>query len=153
ELCLGGTLLGDVAADEEVTPNRLRPGSGPAQEDVVTVLVHVACLEGALLLAAARGAHLVPGRTEIIGMNEIDGAAADHLLGPIAHDCRRTRADLHERSDRIGHQDEVPRGLENALPLLALPDQLALRALGLGEIARDLRGADDLARDRAKRRD
>src|SRR6516225_4842317 len=105
------------------------------------VLVDVARLEAALLLAAARRAHLV----EIVGMDELDGAVADHLLRPIAHDRHRARADLHEGPDRIGDQNEVPRCLENALSFLDLPAELPLRPFAFGEVASDLRCADDLA--------
>ncbi len=67
ELGLGGLLLGQVAADEEMPPHRLRPRSHPVQDHRVAVLVAVARLEIAHLLAATRRAHLVPGVVEIVG--------------------------------------------------------------------------------------
>ena len=59
QLGFGGLLFGQVAADEEVAADRLRPRAGPVQRDRVAVLVDIARLETALLLSASRRAHLL----------------------------------------------------------------------------------------------
>ena len=73
ELGFGGLLLGHVAADEVISPRRLRPCAGPVQRHRAAVLVDIACLEVALLPAAPRRAHLVAGVLEIVGVDELDG--------------------------------------------------------------------------------
>ena len=85
-------------------------------------------------------------------MDESDRAAAGHFRGIVAEDGHRARADLDEISGAIGHEDEVLRGFENALPLFDFLVQRLLRPLAVGDVARDLRGPDDPARRRADRR-
>ena len=54
QLGFRGLLFGQVAADEEVAADRLRPRPGPVQRDGLAVLVDIARLE--IALAAARAA-------------------------------------------------------------------------------------------------
>ncbi len=122
----GRLLLGEVATDEEMPLGRLRPCPRPVQHDGVAVPVHVAYLEAALLPAAPGRAHLLPRGLEILGMDEVDGAVSDHLVGPDAENDARARADLHEITDLVGDQDQIMRGFEDALPLLDLAAQRLL---------------------------
>ena len=87
ELRLGGLLLGEVAADEEMALHRLRPGAHPVQRDLVTVVVVVARLEAALDRATPRRAHLAARLLEVIGVNELDGAVPDHVLRLVRREC------------------------------------------------------------------
>ena len=80
QLGFRGALLRQVAADEEMPSHRLRPGAGPVQRDGLAVLVDVAGLEVSLLLPAPRRAHLAARALEIVGVDEFDGAVADHFL-------------------------------------------------------------------------
>ena len=83
ELGFGGLLLGQVAADEEVPPDRLGPGPHPCQHHRVAVLVDIARVEVAHLPAAPRRPHLLAGAVEIVRMDELDRAMPDHLFGPM----------------------------------------------------------------------
>jgi hypothetical protein len=94
ELGFRGLLFREVAADEEMPPHRLRPCSHPGQRHRVPVPVDIAGLEIAHLPPAPRRAHLCPRAVEIVGMNELERAMSDHLLGPIAQDGHGARADL-----------------------------------------------------------
>ena len=102
-----GLLFGQVAADEEMPPHRLRPGPGPVQRNGLAVLVDVAGLEIALLLPAPRRPHLVAGVFEIVGVDEFHRAVPDHLGRLVAEDGLDARADLDEIARGVGHQDEV----------------------------------------------
>ena len=88
-LGLGGVLLGEIAADEEMPPHRLGPASHPVQHHDMAVLVRIARLEIAHLQAAPGRAHFLPGALEIVGVDEIDRAVADHLFGPVTQDGLR----------------------------------------------------------------
>ena len=154
ELGFGGALLGDIAADEEMPPHRLGPAPHPVQRhDVLSIPVRIPRLETAHLQPAPRRAHFLPRALEIVGMDEVDRAAPDHLFGPVTQDVRHAGADLDEISDAVGHQDQVLRRFEDALPLLGLAVQRRLGSLALGDVAGDLRGADDVACGGADRRD
>src|SRR5438874_11472261 len=111
-------LLGQIAADEEVTPHRLRPCSHPVQRYGLSVLVDVTRLEAAHLSPAARRAHLAARAVEIVGMDEFDRAVSDHFRGLVTEDGPGARADLDEIPCRIRYQDEVLRSLEDATPFL-----------------------------------
>ncbi len=86
-------------------------------------------------------------------MDELDRAAAHHFRGLVAENGAGARADLDEIAGGIRHQDEVLRGLEDALAFLDLLMERLLRELALGDVARGLGGADDPARSGADRRD
>ena len=55
-----------------------------------------------LFLPAARGAHLVAGVFEIIGMDEFHRAVSDHLSGIVADNGQGARADLNEIACGVG---------------------------------------------------
>ena len=74
-----GLLLGQVAADEEMPPHRLRPRAHPVQRHRLSVLVDVTGLEAAHLPSAPRRTHLVARAVEIVGMDELHRALPDHL--------------------------------------------------------------------------
>src|SRR5690349_4869835 len=78
-------------------------------------------------------------------MDELDGAMSDHVLRLEPQDRSYARTDLDEGAKPVGDQDQVLGRLEDALALLALALQRALRALAVGDVAGDLGGADDLA--------
>jgi hypothetical protein len=126
-----GLFLGEVAADEEMPLDRLRPCPHPVQHYWVAILVQVAHLEAAHLAAAPGRAHLLTSGFQILGMNEVDRAVSDHLVRPDAENRARARADLHEVADLVGDQDEILRGLENTLALLDLAAQRLLIGSGL----------------------
>ncbi|MGY4372018.1 hypothetical protein ACVW1A_008083 [Bradyrhizobium sp. LB1.3] len=123
ELRLGRLLLGEVAADEEMALDRIGPRAHPIQRDLVTVVVVVARLEAALDGAAPRRAHLASCPVEIVGMDELGCAVSDHVLRTESEDILHARADLDEIAKTVGDQDEILRGLEDALPLLDLAAQ------------------------------
>jgi hypothetical protein len=60
-------------------------------------------------------AHLLSGALEILDIEELGGAVTDQLLGTIAEDGQRTRADAQKIAPAIDHQDEIERGFEDAL--------------------------------------
>ena len=59
--------------------------------------------------------------------------------------AKRTRTDLDEISFGIGDEDQILRGFENPPPLLDFLIQRLARSLALADVARNLRGADNLA--------
>ena len=79
----------------------------------------------------------------MVGMNEVDPAAADHFLRPIAQYGLAARADLNQKPPRIHHHDQILRGLEDAAKLLCLLLQHLPGLVGVGDVARDLRDSDD----------
>ena len=113
-------------------PLRLRPHADPLQRDGAAVLVHVAALEHARDALAPGPAHLGSGDVGIVGVNEADAGPADHLLGPVAEDRERARADLDEHPLRIRHHDQVERGLEQPAALGGLLRQRRRLLLHLG---------------------
>ncbi|MFK4673424.1 hypothetical protein ABIF37_005827 [Bradyrhizobium diazoefficiens] len=151
ELGFGGLLLGEVAADEEMAPHRLGPGAHPVQRNLVTIVVIVARLEAALDRAAPGRAHLAARFLEVIRVDELDRTVPDHVVRAEAEDVLHTGADLDEIAETIGDQDQILRGLENALALLDLPIERHLRSLPLGDVAGHLGRADDLALGRSQR--
>ena len=88
QLGFRGLLFGQVAADEEMAADRLRPRPGPVQRDGLAVLVDIARLEIALALSPSRRPHLVAGVFEIVGVDELDRAVPDHVRRLIAEDAR-----------------------------------------------------------------
>ena len=153
QLGFRGLLFGQVAADEEVAADRLRPRPGPVQRDRLALLVDIARLEIALALSPSRRPHLLAGVFEIVGVDEFHRAVSDHVGGLIAEDRGDARADLDEIPRGVGHQDEVVRGIEDAPPLLDFLAERLLRPLAFGDVARGLGDADDLAGGRADRGD
>ena len=145
QLGFRGLLLGQVAADEEMPADRLRPGAGPVQRDGLAVLVDIARLEIALLCPRRAARISLRVLFEIVGVDEFHRAVPDHVGGLIAEDRRGARADLDEIPRGVGHQDEVVRGIEDAPPLLDFLAERLLRPLAFGDVARDLGDADDLA--------
>src|SRR5207244_9374831 len=89
---------------------------------------------------------------EMVGMDEVDPAAADHLVAPIAQYGFAARADLNHAAPRIQHHDQVLRGLEDAAKLFALLPQGLLGAVSFGDVADHFRYADGRARRRLDRR-
>ena len=152
EFLLGEPLLGHVAAREEMLLHRLRPHAGPVEHQDAAVLVQVATLEVAHGAAVARHAHLVAGGVQVARMDEVDRVAADHLVRRVAEDVLDARAHVQDEALVVGHQDEVERGLEDLPPLLDLAHEVGLRLAVRADVARDLGGADDLARCRLDRR-
>ena len=67
------------------------------------------------MCAAARLAHFLARALEIVGEEEIRRAVADHLLRRVAEHGTRARADANEIAARVDHQDEIERGVEDAL--------------------------------------
>ena len=107
--------LGHVAADEEILPVRLGPDPGPGDRHRVTVLVQVAAFERARERAAARAPHFVARALQIVGENEVRRAASVHVFRRMAEDRARARAHAHEVAALADHEDEVERGVEDAL--------------------------------------
>ena len=96
ELGFRGLLFRQVAADEEVAADRLRPRPGPVQRNGLAFLVDIARLEIALALSPSRRAHLAPRVFEIVGVDELDRAVSDHVRRLIAENGGDARADLDE---------------------------------------------------------
>src|SRR5437868_10295094 len=92
-----------------------RPHAGPRQRNDSAIAVDVAALEVSHQTATAREAHLLTRTVEILGVEEIGGAAPDQLLGAIAEYRQRARADAQEIALAIDHQDEIKRSLKDAL--------------------------------------
>ena len=90
--------LGHVAADEEEALGRFGPCSEPGQPHRASVLVDAACVGKLRALPAPRRAHFLAGFLEMVGMDEVLAAAADHFLRPVAEDGLAARADLHQKS-------------------------------------------------------
>ena len=86
---VGSLLLGHVAANEEVLLLRLRPHTHPGERDRPAGLADVAALEVADHAAAPRHSHLPTGVVQIVGIDELAGRAADHLLGLVTEDRHR----------------------------------------------------------------
>ena len=145
DLGLRGLLLREIAADEEMAPHRLRPRPHPVQRHRVTVPVEVARLEVAHLPAAPRRAHLVAGVVEVVGVNELDRRCARSCPPARTRGCPSTLGLTWTKLPAVGHEDQVLRGLEDALALLDLAVERGLRPLAFGDVAGDLGGADDLA--------
>src|SRR5437879_9986666 len=78
-------------------------------------------------IATPQRAHLLARLLQVIGMNEVDAAAADHLLRPEAENGFAARADLNDIPVRIHDHDQILRGVEDLPPLLQL---LLERSLG-----------------------
>ncbi|MHC2290227.1 hypothetical protein ACVIJW_006097 [Bradyrhizobium barranii subsp. barranii] len=96
--------------------------------------------------AAPERAHLLAGLLEMRGMDEIDAAAADHLVRRVAEHGLAARADLHDMAPRIHDHDQIFRGVEQLPPFLDLLLQRALGPSRIGQAARRAGRADDLAR-------
>ena len=77
--------------------------------------MEVAAFEAARELAAARLAHLVARAFEVVGEYEILCAVSDHLVRRIAENGARARADAEKIAAPVHHQDEIERGVEDAL--------------------------------------
>src|SRR5438445_414825 len=92
-----------------------RPDPGPRQRNDSAVTVDVAALEVSHETATPRETHLVSRAVEVLGVEEIDGAAPDQLLRAIAEYRQRARADAQEIALAIDHQDEIERCLEDTL--------------------------------------
>ena len=149
---LGLLALGHVPADEEVTLDRFRPSSHPRERHDAAVLVNVARFEIAHDLTATRHAHLRSGRIEIVGMDEFNGAAADHLSRLEPQNCGRARADLNEVAFAIRYQDQVLRRLDDTAALLDLLRERRLRLVPFGDVACNRAGAGDGSGRRLDRR-
>src|SRR5258708_33641683 len=61
DMLVRGLLFRQIAADEKMTPDRLRPCPAPVQRHGLAGLVDVACLEVALVLPPARRPHFAAG--------------------------------------------------------------------------------------------
>ena len=91
-----GLLFRQVAADEEVAADRLRPRPGPVQRNGLASLVDIARLEIAFVLSPSRRSHLAPRVFEIVGVDELHRAVPDHVRRLIAENGGDARADLDE---------------------------------------------------------
>src|SRR5581483_499547 len=151
ELRLGGLFFGQVATYKEVTPDRFRPGTHPAQIHHMAILVDVAGLKVAHMMPAPGSAHLLARAFEIIGVNELDGAMADHFFRLIPENGHRTGTDLNESAVGVGNENQVLRRFEDPLALLDFLAESRLGRFAFADIARDLGGTDDLARIRPER--
>src|SRR5437588_26908 len=78
-------------------------------------------------------------------VDELARAVPDHVFRAEAEDVLHTGADLNEIAETIGDQDQILRGLEDALAFLDLAVERRLGPLSLGDVARHLGRADDLA--------
>src|SRR6202043_2674148 len=90
---------------------------------------------------------------EILGMNEINRDVSDHLLGPIAQDGHRARADLNKTACGIRDHNEVLRFLEDTPSLLDFLVARLLRLLAFADVACGLGSSDDLSPRRSDRGD
>ncbi len=113
----------------------------------------IARFEISHLASAPRRPHFVAGIFEVVGIDEFGRAMPDHVFRPVSENAHSAGADLNEISRGIRHQDQILRGFEDAPPFLDFLIERRLRAPAFGDVARDLRGADDRARRRADRRD
>ncbi len=148
ELLFGRHALGHVAADEEVLLLRLGPCAHPGQGHDVAFLVHIAAIEVAHAAAVPRQSHLRPRPLEIGRIDEVGGAAPDHLLGLVAEDRPRARADPHEFALAVDDQDQILGGVEDALvdrardlPLPLSVQSGAMARARLGHVAEEDRVA------------
>ena len=144
--------FGHVAADEEIAPDRLRPGSHPGQHHDAPVLVDVARIGVLRALPAARQPQFPLADFQIVGVEEFAGVAADHFIGRISQDNFCAGADLNQDSLRIDHQDQILGGFENAATLLDLLAEGVLGSPAFGDVAGGFRCADDDALGRFDRR-
>src|SRR3990170_6203573 len=98
--------FGHVAADEEMPPDRLRPGAHPRQRHDPPVLVNVARIEAPRTLSATGCAQFRAGALEIIVVDEFGRVAADHLIRRISEDALRTLAYLNQKALAVRDQDQ-----------------------------------------------
>ena len=91
DLGFGGLPFGQVAPDEEMAPDRLRPGAHPGQCYRMAFLVDVAGLEITHLAAVPRRPHFIARVFEIVRVDEFHGAAPDHLGRLVTDDGLRAR--------------------------------------------------------------
>ena len=115
--------LGHVATDEEEALGRLGPVPSQDSHTSRPLLWMQRVSDDLRVLPAPRRAHLLAGLLEMVGMNEVDAAAADHLLRPVAQYGLAARADLHQKASGIHHHDQILRGLEDAAKLFGLLPQ------------------------------
>jgi hypothetical protein len=145
---LGRVALAHVAADEEVLVVGLGPDAGPGERHDLAVLVHVARLEIAHRVAAARQPHLVARPLEIVGIEVLRGVPADEVFGLVAEERAHARAYLDDVALAVDDEDEIEGGFEDALvdavrrgeAALAV-DQRAVRAALVRDVAEEDRVA------------
>src|SRR5205085_7722211 len=87
----------------------------PGQRHRAAALVGVPALEIAAELAAPREPHVLACVFKIVRVDELLGATSDQLVGLVAENGERARADAQERAAAIDHQDQVERGVEDTL--------------------------------------
>jgi hypothetical protein len=105
ELIFRKLLLCDIAADEKMLVFRFRLDPGPSKGYNPAFLVAITGLEIADEPIAASRPHLCPGALEIIGVNELGGAAADQFFGRKAQDRDAARVHANEFSGPINDED------------------------------------------------
>ena len=96
----------------------------------------VSDLEVARLLPAAGQMYGVARNLKIIGVDEVGGAAADHLFRIVAQDRRGTRADPNELTIAIRDYDQIHGYIENTSALFHMVPALPpLRRKYLGNLS------------------
>jgi hypothetical protein len=96
-----------LAAGEEEPFHRVGPCAEPGQPYGMAVLVNAARIGELRVQPASRCAHFLAGSLEMVGMDEIDGAASDHFLRPVAQHGFAARADLEQGALGVHHHDQV----------------------------------------------
>src|SRR5262245_10099781 len=144
--------FGHVAADEEEALHRLGPCPEPRQRHAVPVLMKDPRIRYLVALAAPGRAHVRARHFEIVGVDEVFAAAANHLVRPVAQDGFAAWADLDQKAARIHYEYQILRRLEDAAAFLGPLAQRELCPVDLGDIARDLGNADGRPGRRLDRR-
>src|SRR5665213_640692 len=80
----------------------------------MTFFVHVAALETSRRPAAARLAHFITRRFQIVGENEFNADTADQLFRAVAEDSHRAWTHFDKLTAPVGDQNEIERRIEQA---------------------------------------
>ncbi|MCY1345570.1 hypothetical protein D9M69_316330 [compost metagenome] len=118
---------GDVVGDGEEGSLAFQPARRPEQVDQAAILALAAVAQRVPGLALDDGLDVAAGAFAVLGQDELDIAAADHLLGPVAEHAVAGRADLGEALGFV-HGAEHVHGVVHDPLVLQLQPGLVLQA-------------------------